>query len=159
MEITELKELAALVQRHTDADGEYRTALPKLTLFRSSAPTDHDAVVYVPSLCVIVQGAKEVVVGGEAYRYDPAHSLLVSVDLPAATRIVEASPGRPCLAIRIEIDSADVAEFLAIGTTVPPAAFRRGASGSRQSTRRSWALSRDSWLYLTPRTTLARFHL
>lgn len=115
---TELKELAALAQRHTDADGEYKTALPKVRLFRSSAPTDHDAVVYVPSLCVIVQGAKEVVVGGEAYRYDPAHSLLVSVDLPAATRIVEASPGRPCLAMRIEIDSADVAEFLATGTAV-----------------------------------------
>jgi AraC-like DNA-binding protein len=117
---TEEIELAAIVQRHTDANGEYRTALPKVTLFRSSAPTDHDAVVYVPSLCVIVQGAKEVVVGGEAYRYDPAHSLLVSVDLPAATRIVEASPGLPCLAIRIEIDSGDVAELLAAGMTVPP---------------------------------------
>jgi AraC-like DNA-binding protein len=116
----ELEELAALVQRHTDADGEYSTALPKVTLFRSSAPTDRDAVVYVPSLCVIVQGAKEVVVGGEAYRYDPAHSLLVSVDLPAATRIVEASVGRPCLAMRIEIDSVDVAEFLAVSKTVPP---------------------------------------
>ena len=118
MESTELKELTAVAQRHTDADGEYKTALPKVTLFRSSAPTEHDAVVYVPSLCAIVQGAKEVVVGGEAYRYDPAHSLLVSVDLPAATRIVEASPGRPCLAMRIEIDSADVAEFLAAGATV-----------------------------------------
>jgi AraC-like DNA-binding protein len=119
VESTGLKELTTLVERHTDADGEYKTALPKVTLFRSSAPTDQDAVVYVPSLCVIVQGAKEVVVGGKAYRYDPAHSLLVSVDLPAATRIVEASPGRPCLAMRIEIDSADVAEFLAAGMTVP----------------------------------------
>lgn len=116
----ELEELAAIVQRHTDADGEYRTALPKVKLFRSSAATVHDAVVYVPSLCVIVQGAKEVVVGGVAYRYDPAHSLLVSVDLPAATRIVEASVGRPCLAMRIEIDSVDVAEFLAVSKTVPP---------------------------------------
>lgn len=120
MENTETNELAAVVQRHADADGEFKTALPKLTLFRSSAPTDHDAVVYVPSLCVVVQGAKEVVVAGEAYRYDPVHSLLVSVDLPAATRIVEASPGRPCLAMRIEIDSSDVAELLAAGTAVPP---------------------------------------
>jgi AraC-like DNA-binding protein len=119
VEKTEGKELVAIVHRHTGADGEFRTALPKLTLFRSSAPTDHDAVVYVPSLCVIVQGAKEVVVAGEAYRYDPAHSLLVSVDLPAATRIVEASPARPCLAMRIEIESSDVAELLAAGAAVP----------------------------------------
>jgi AraC-like DNA-binding protein len=89
--------------------------VPGLTLYRSSAPSDHNAVVYVPALCIVVQGAKEVVVGGEAYRYDPARSLLVSVDLPAYTRVVEATPDRPCLAIRISLDLAVVGEFLADG--------------------------------------------
>lgn len=115
----DLKKLAEIAQRHAAADGEFHTTVPKLTIYRSSTTTDHDAVVYVPSLCVIVQGAKDVVVGGEAYRYDPAQSLLVSVDMPAATRVVEASLARPCVALRIEIDSADVAELLAGGTTVP----------------------------------------
>src|SRR4051812_7137758 len=78
---TDLTELAAAVERHTAADGLYATAVSELTLFRSSAPSDHDAIVYVPCLCVVTQGAKEVVVGGQAYRYDPAQSLLVSVDL------------------------------------------------------------------------------
>lgn len=119
MESTELRELAAVVERHTGEDGDDSTAVSGLTLYRSSSRTNHNAVVYLPSLCVIVQGAKEVVVGGEAYRYDPAHSLLVSVDLPATTRIIEASPDRPCLAVRVEIDSADVGEFLAEGTSVP----------------------------------------
>lgn len=116
----ELKTLAEIAQRHAAADGEFHTTVPRLTIYRSSAPTDYDAVVYVPSLCVIVQGAKEVVVGGEAYRYDPAQSLLVSVDMPAATRVVEASTTYPCIAIRIEIESADVGELLASGTMVPP---------------------------------------
>ncbi len=123
----ELDKLAEIAKRHAPADGEYHTTVPRLTIYRSSAPTDHDAVVYVPSLCVIVQGAKEVVVGGEAYRYDPAQSLLVSVDMPATTRVIEASPARPCIAIRIEIDSADVGELLADGTTVPsPSSTSRG---------------------------------
>lgn len=115
----ELEKLAEIAQRHIPADGEFHTSVPRLTIYRSSTPTDHDAVVYVPSLCVIVQGAKEVVVGGEAFRYDPAQSLLVSVDMPAATRVVEASPACPCIAFRIEIESADVGELLASGTTVP----------------------------------------
>lgn len=119
MDSPELKKLATAAQRHADADGEFPTAVPRLTLYRSSAPTEHDAVVYVPSLCVIVQGAKEVVVGGEAYRYDPARALLVAVDMPAATRVVEASHERPCLAIRIEVDPAEVGEFLAEGAEVP----------------------------------------
>ncbi|MDB5345354.1 MAG: AraC family transcriptional regulator CmrA [Schlesneria sp.] len=116
----ELKQLTATVLRHADRDGSFDTKVPGLALYRSSEPTVHDAVVYMPSLCVIAQGAKEVVVTGRAYRYDRAQSLLVSVDMPAATRIVEASPNRPCLAVRVGIDSAVVGELLADGTTVPP---------------------------------------
>ncbi|WP_198953593.1 AraC family transcriptional regulator [Rhodopirellula sp. MGV] len=115
----ELKKIAQIAQRHATADGELHTSVPRLTIYRSSSPTDYDAVVYLPSLCVILQGAKEVVVGGEAFRYDPAQSLLVSVDMPAATRVVEASAKNPCLAIRIEIQSVDVAELLAGGAMVP----------------------------------------
>jgi len=116
----ELKEIAAAVDRHTGEDGSFDTAVPGLMLYRASAASDHDAVVYVPCLCVIMQGAKEVVVGGQAYRYDPAQSLLVSVDLPAVTRVVEASAGRPCLAVRVDLDSAVVGELLADGATAPP---------------------------------------
>src|SRR5687768_10957598 len=92
--------ICAAVERHMCFDGEYETAVPGLWLYRSSAPTDTHPVVYVPSLCVVPQGAKEVVVGGEAYRYDPAQSLLVSVDMPANTSVTEATADRPCLAIR-----------------------------------------------------------
>src|SRR5438093_10815221 len=83
--------LAAMTERHSGTDGAYDTAVPGLTLFRSSEPSDHDAIVYVPSLVIVTQGAKEVIVGGEAYRYGAAQSLLVSVDIPAAARVVEAS--------------------------------------------------------------------
>ncbi|MDB5312256.1 MAG: AraC family transcriptional regulator CmrA [Gemmataceae bacterium] len=76
--------------------------------------------MYEPSLCVVAQGSKEVLLAGEAHRYDHAHSLLVSVDLPVAARVVEASPGRPCLMVRISLDPAVVGELLADGTTAPP---------------------------------------
>jgi hypothetical protein len=52
------------------------------------------ALVYEPSLCVVAQGAKDVVLANETYRLDPAQSFLVSVDLPVAARGVQASPGR-----------------------------------------------------------------
>ncbi|MCA8959093.1 MAG: AraC family transcriptional regulator [Planctomycetes bacterium] len=115
-----VEELAKAVGRNARVDGSHATAIPRLTLYRTSTPTEHNAVVYVPSLCVVVQGAKEVVVGAEAYHYDPAKSVLVSVDLPATTRVVEASATRPCLAMRIELDAAEVGEFLADGTVPEP---------------------------------------
>lgn len=109
--------LADVFERHTRKDGDYETAIPGLWLYRSSLPSDEHAVVYVPSLCVVAQGAKEVVVGGQVYRYDPSQSLLVSVDMPATTRVADATPARPCLAVRIPIDPAVIGELLAEGTT------------------------------------------
>lgn len=114
-----LQELSAAVSRHTNGDGEQETAISRLTLYRSSAPTVSDAVVYLPSLCVVAQGAKEVIVGGETYHYDSAQSLLVSVELPATSRVVVASANTPCLVVVIRIDSADVGDLLADGAEIP----------------------------------------
>ena len=115
-----LTTLTETVERHTRTDGDHETAVPGLWLYRSSTPSEEHAVVYVPSLCVVTQGAKEVVVGGQVYRYNPAQSLLVSVDMPALTHVAEATADRPCLAIRIPIDPAVVGEFLADGSAIPP---------------------------------------
>lgn len=120
-------QLASTVERHIESDGSCETPVPGLALYRASFPTEHDATVYEPSLCVVVQGEKEVLVGGEAFRYDPSHTLLVSVDLPATSRVIEASPKQPCLAVRIALDPAVVGELLAdtpITSSVPES--RRG---------------------------------
>jgi len=76
--------------------------------------------VYEPSLCVVAQGSKEVLLADETYRLDPAQSLLVSVDLPVTARVVEASPGHPYLAVRTSLDPAVVGELLADGMTASP---------------------------------------
>jgi AraC-like DNA-binding protein len=76
--------------------------------------------LYEPSLCLVAQGAKEVLLADEVYRLDPAQLLLVSVDLPVAARVVEASPSWPYLAVRIALDPAVVGELLADGMAVPP---------------------------------------
>jgi AraC-like DNA-binding protein len=119
MVTNELTKLAAAIERHTGADGVYDTAVPALRLSRFSTPTDLVALVYEPCVCVVVQGAKEVLLEEEAYHLDPAHSLLVSVDLPVEAHVVEASPGRPYLAVRLSLDPAVVGELLADGTPLP----------------------------------------
>jgi AraC-like DNA-binding protein len=95
-------------------------AVPGLRLSRCLAPTEPIAVVVDPSLCIVAQGAKEVFLAGEVYRYDPAHSLLVSIDLPISARVVEASPARPCLAVRVSLNLSVVGELLADCPDEPP---------------------------------------
>jgi len=112
----------AAIERHTPPDGVCDTAVPGLLLGRQPTPTDAIALVVDPSLCIVAQGAKEVFLAGEVYRYDPAHSLVVSIDLPISVRVVEASPARPCLAARVSLDLSVVGELLADCPDGPPRA-------------------------------------
>src|SRR5262249_18527837 len=50
--------------------------------------------------------------GADRYRYDPAHYLITTIELPIATRIVEASTERPYLSVLLELDSALVGSVL-----------------------------------------------
>ncbi|AMV25319.1 HTH-type transcriptional activator RhaS [Gemmata sp. SH-PL17] len=113
MATDELARLVAAIERHAPSDGVCRTAVPGLIIARLPEPSAPNALVVDPSLCIVAQGAKEVFLAGEVYRYDPAHSLLVSVDLPISARVVEATPARPCLAVRLSLDPSVVGELLA----------------------------------------------
>lgn len=121
MEKSALESLRAIsvVNRHISENGSASTAIPGLMLFRASSPTELDATVYEPSLCVVIQGAKEIIVGDDAFRYDPSSSLLVSVDLPASSRVVEASSEKPCLVAVVSLDMALVGELLYKVSTLP----------------------------------------
>lgn len=110
-----LSRLADAIGRHVTGEGGNDTSVPELLVARRTAPSDFHAVVYEASLCIVAQGAKEVRVAGEIFRYDPVHSLVVSLDLPVAARVLEASPARPCLAVRVSLDSAVVGELLVDG--------------------------------------------
>lgn len=113
-------QLAVLIRQLASTDRISGTAIPALSVARFSAPSDRIAVVYEPSLCLVAQGAKEVILAGETYRLDPSQSLLISVDLPLDVRVVEARPGCPYLGLCIAIDPVVVAEFLADDAAVAP---------------------------------------
>lgn len=129
--MNELARLVAAIERHAPADGVCGTAIPGLIIARLQQPSAPNALVVDPSLCIVAQGAKEVFLAGEVYRYDPAHSLLVAVDLPISARVVEATPTRPCLAVRLSFDPLVVGELLAeCPGAVPPGPPTRGVDVS-----------------------------
>ena len=114
-------ELAALVSRHASTDGIHETAIPGLHCLRMSDPSVPMPSVYNPSLCVVVQGSKQVLLEDEIYRYRPTHYLAVSVDLPVLGQVVNASPAVPYLCVKIDIDPHDLTEILAqMGNLRPP---------------------------------------
>ncbi len=86
--------------------------MPGLRLRRASSPTDLGPSASSPSLCVVAQGSKEILLGGRPYRHDPAHYLIATIELPIASRIIQASVGRPYLGIILELDPAVVTSVL-----------------------------------------------
>ncbi len=112
-----LEELTTLIGRQAKADGIHDTAIPELALFRSSGPSEPTPVLYEPSLCLVAQGSKQVLLGSELHRYDPAKYVLVSVDLPVAGQVIKASEESPYLALRVSLDPAVVGELVADGAS------------------------------------------
>lgn len=115
------RELADLVSARVTQEGVYETDIPGLDLFRVDAPTPCMSTVYEPSLCVIAQGRKTVQLGDREIVYGALTYMVSSVDLPVNGRVVDASPEHPFLAVKINIDPAEVADLvLQLGDSAPP---------------------------------------
>lgn len=92
-------------------------------LFRASAPTELTPNLSDPALAVIAQGSKELYLGEDYYRYDPYHYCLSTVGLPVVSHVIEASPERPYLTLRLSLDPALVgAVMVESGHVSPPGA-------------------------------------
>lgn len=105
-------ELARLVERFSDGDGIHPTAVPGLQCLRMSTPNSVTPSVYQPSVCVVVQGSKTVLLEGETYRYAPSEYLAVSVDLPLLGQVRDASAKKPYLCLQINLDARQMSELI-----------------------------------------------
>lgn len=96
-------EFIRLMEQHARFEGS-REIVPGLRLARATQPTDRVTGVFRPSLCVVAQGAKDIYLGENVYRYDSEHYLVASVEMPITGKVVEASLSKPYLSIRLELD-------------------------------------------------------
>lgn len=104
--------LAEIVERFTGRDGTHPMAIPSVTFYRRSHPTEPVYGVDRPAFCIVAQGSKDVMFGGTIYRYDPDHYLVVSVDVPTIVHVVEATPETPYLGLHIDFDPAEIGEMI-----------------------------------------------
>jgi AraC-like DNA-binding protein len=115
--IRQLRELSELTARHSATDGVAPTAIDGVSCIRLSAPDMTLPAVYFPSVCVILRGRKQVLLGDEIYRYAPTQFLAVSVDLPLIGQVTEASAQRPYLCLQIALDARQIGELIAQSDT------------------------------------------
>ena len=75
-------------------------------LARASSLLGLNHHLMTPSFCMIVQGSKEFLLGDSRYYYDPNHYLITALELPSISQILEATPARPYISLRINLDSS-----------------------------------------------------
>ncbi len=105
--------LARCIAAYAPHDGSFELRIPGLTASRSSR-TNAECVhaLRLPSLCIIAQGAKTVIVGEEVYEYDASRMIVFSVALPVAAQVTQASRSEPYLALRLDLDPHKIAELV-----------------------------------------------
>ena len=85
-------------------DGVTKLGLGEAVLLRRSHPSAIEGTLYRPLLCLVLQGAKDVVAGSLSVQCPAGHAIIVSHDLPVLSRITVASPDAPYIAFVLPLD-------------------------------------------------------
>ncbi|MGH1610496.1 AraC family transcriptional regulator N-terminal domain-containing protein [Vibrio parahaemolyticus] len=106
------QKLAKLIDRWTGDANQYDMPTSGLRFSRWTTPTPPTSYTHNPSICLIAQGRKRVLLGEESFIYDANHFLISSVDLPIIANIIEASEEQPYLGLIMELDLTEISQLI-----------------------------------------------
>ncbi len=114
------QKLARIIEQRTEGNEDWLTPIPNLLFFRREAPMPPAICLIEPSIVLVAQGEKKMWVGDEGYLYDTDRFLITSLDIPANSEVVTASPEEPCLGLVLKLDLQTLAELISQGSLPPP---------------------------------------
>ncbi|MEZ2417501.1 AraC family transcriptional regulator N-terminal domain-containing protein [Luteibacter sp. RCC_6_2] len=112
--------LLRYTERHP-GESPFMTAIEGMAIMRSDHPKPPAHMLSRPAMCIVAQGAKWGMFGGNRLEYRAGQALVIGVETPSIGRVVEASPGEPCLVLAFELDLA-IVRSVAEGLDAPPKA-------------------------------------
>src|SRR6202142_1392536 len=126
--VNALETLRMSIARWTDTGEQHITAIPGLSLFRRDEPTEPISGMYEPSICMVAQGAKRVLLGDDKYVYDAHHYLITSVHLPTVVQVIKASREKPYLGLRLKLDQREILQLM-VDSNLPAPRAERSSRG------------------------------
>jgi AraC-type DNA-binding domain-containing proteins len=117
--------LARMLKRLPDC-GIFETAIDALSFVRRDATTEPASYMHEPSVCLIAQGAKRILLGKESYSYDANHFLITALDVPVVAQVTRASAARPYLSLKLKLDQRTVSQLMADSSVPMPRAASSG---------------------------------
>ncbi len=105
--------LCRVIAALAPTSGDFATLISDLSVYRRSEPAAPITCMVEPSVVLVVQGAKEMVIGGDVHPYDTQRFLVTSLSLPAHSAVTVASQSAPCLGLVLKLDLRTLAELIA----------------------------------------------
>jgi AraC-like DNA-binding protein len=102
-----LEKLVAIAGPHGRADGLPST-YENLIIRLRDAPTDPEPALFESKFYLLLQGAKQMTVGGNTFDCYPGTCAVASVGLPFVSAVVQASRANPYLSVELTLDPAIV---------------------------------------------------
>jgi AraC-like DNA-binding protein len=98
-------------EMHADPAGVARTAVRGLHLVRTTSAGGLRHAIERPLICLVVQGAKQVTMGGRSLTFSAGDSMLLTADVPTVSQITRASGDAPYLSFALDLDAAVIADL------------------------------------------------
>ncbi|MPZ47670.1 MAG: helix-turn-helix domain-containing protein [Betaproteobacteria bacterium] len=97
--------------KHSNHDGLALPPVPGLRMMCVESPRGKPHSTYRPLVCLVLQGAKHLLVGTQESICLAGQSVIVSADMPVTGQVVEASARKPYMALAVELDMALLREL------------------------------------------------
>ncbi|RXK13956.1 AraC family transcriptional regulator [Halarcobacter mediterraneus] len=96
----------------SDTNAEIQSEIPNLDFYFANKTTEFHAIMYEPSLCIILQGEKTVIFGEDMYTYGGKGYLLSSTHIHAKVKIIEATEEKPFVSFRLRFELKDIYDVI-----------------------------------------------
>lgn len=104
--------LSKFIEELCPREGSHATGIEGLFLTRYSTTEVPRTSLHQAVFCVVAQGVKSTLLNEQRFLYDPSKYLLVSLDLPLAGQIEEASRAKPFLGLSLVLDFDEIASLM-----------------------------------------------
>ena len=103
-------QLAADLNRRYPRDGFHPTAIPGIACIKFSQPQPRGKKTWMACLGILLQGSKDIVLGGRRYRMEEGGYSVSPIELPVVSGIPDPTPAKPFLALLLALDPAVLSE-------------------------------------------------
>jgi len=107
-----LKELLEQVKSIKWNEGFNETLIPGLKVIKTTKTNDKTPSIQRPSICLVLQGVKKVIVGDQVLSYAPGEFIVASIEVPVTGLVTDASAQKPYLCLMLEVDPSIVFDVL-----------------------------------------------